>query len=51
MTDPECSHCGVLITDHSTMVVRGDQTFCCNNCATAMARAQAPTDHPVGSSG
>jgi len=49
MTDPECSHCGVLITDHSTMVERDGMTFCCNNCATAMARAQAPIDKPVGS--
>jgi hypothetical protein len=49
MSHAECAHCGVLITDHSTMVERDGKSFCCNNCAVAMERAQAPTDRPVGS--
>jgi hypothetical protein len=50
MPDTFCSHCDTLITDRSSVVVRGELTFCCNNCATAYARAQgAPNESPVGS--
>jgi hypothetical protein len=28
-----CAHCGVTIADHSTMVERAGNAFCCNNCA------------------
>ncbi len=31
--DLRCSHCGVAIVDEATMVSRGDQSFCCSNCA------------------
>ncbi|TME94887.1 MAG: hypothetical protein E6I40_06700 [Chloroflexi bacterium] len=48
MSHASCGHCGVLIVDHSTMVERGGKTFCCNNCALAMERAQdAPDEVPV----
>ena len=33
MADVTCAHCNVRIGDHSTMVEREGQTFCCNNCA------------------
>ena len=33
MADVTCAHCNVRIGDHSTMVERDGQTFCCNNCA------------------
>jgi hypothetical protein len=34
---PRCAHCNVEIKDQSTMVSRGGQSFCCNNCAMAMS--------------
>lgn len=40
MQDATCAHCNVRITDTSTMVERGGQQFCCNNCA-QMAGGQA----------
>lgn len=33
-----CAHCGVAITDESTMQQRNGQTFCCPNCAAAYQR-------------
>ena len=43
-----CGHCDTLITDNSTVVKREGMTFCCNNCATAYARAQeAPDETPA----
>ena len=33
MPHATCAHCGVTITDHSTMVEQAGKTFCCNNCA------------------
>lgn len=35
-TDFTCAHCGVAIVHEETMQTRGDQAFCCANCA-AMA--------------
>jgi hypothetical protein len=37
---PRCAHCNVEIKDQSTMVSRGNDTFCCNNCAMAMQAGQ-----------
>jgi len=49
MSHASCAHCGVLIFDHSTMVELDSKTFCCNNCALAMERAQeAPDEVPAG---
>jgi hypothetical protein len=42
--DEFCGHCDTLITDRSTVVERDGTTFCCNNCATAYARAQQAPD-------
>ncbi len=44
MKEVFCGHCDTLITDRSTVVERGERTFCCNNCATAYARAQEAPD-------
>lgn len=33
MPHQTCAHCGVEIGDHSTMVERDSEAFCCNNCA------------------
>jgi uncharacterized protein YcgI (DUF1989 family) len=44
MKDVFCGHCDTLITDRSTVVERDGNVFCCNNCATAFARAQASPD-------
>jgi hypothetical protein len=35
-----CARCGCAIVDESTLVSRGDQAFCCGNCARAMAGAR-----------
>jgi hypothetical protein len=48
MANENCSHCGVLITDQSTVVRRDGKVFCCPNCATAAERAAAPPDAPRG---
>lgn len=42
MTHTKCSHCGVKIVDHSTMVERQGQAFCCPNCAEVV---NAPPRH------
>ncbi len=48
METPTCAHCDTLIVDRSTMVERDGKTFCCNNCALAMERAQkAPDQAPM----
>ena len=48
MPDVFCGHCDTLITDRSSVVERDGKTFCCNNCATAFARAQeAPNESGV----
>jgi hypothetical protein len=44
---PKCDHCETPIVDQSTMVKREGKTFCCNNCAIAMAEAKAPTQAPL----
>ena len=31
--DLTCAHCGVPIVHEATMQTRGDQAFCCANCA------------------
>jgi hypothetical protein len=33
---PRCSHCGTPIVDERTMETRGNQIFCCANCAAVM---------------
>ena len=49
VTHMRCGHCDTLITDNSTVVKRESMTFCCNNCATAYARAQeSPNEVPTG---
>jgi hypothetical protein len=40
-----CAHCGVAIVDESTMDSRGDQAFCCPNCAKAMGRREVAQGH------
>ena len=35
MANEECAHCGVLITEWSTVAKRDDKIFCCPNCANA----------------
>lgn len=35
-----CAHCGVPIVHEQTMEARGDDAFCCSNCA-AMADSMA----------
>lgn len=41
MAHASCAHCQTTISDHTTMVERGGQTYCCNNCA-MMAEGQTP---------
>jgi hypothetical protein len=31
--DLRCAHCGTPILDERTIEIRGDQSFCCANCA------------------
>lgn len=33
---PVCAHCRLSIVDTSALVRRGELTFCCTNCATAI---------------
>ena len=35
MANEECAHCGVLITEWSTVAKRDGKIFCCANCANA----------------
>ena len=45
MANEECAHCGVLITEWSTVAKRDGKIFCCANCANAHAGAErASTD-------
>ena len=48
MKNTFCAHCDTLIVDRSSVVERDEKVFCCNNCATAFARAQeAPNESGV----
>lgn len=40
MANEECAHCGVLITEWSTVAKRDDKVFCCPNCANAHASSK-----------
>jgi hypothetical protein len=40
MANEECAHCGVLITEWSTVAKRDGKIFCCANCANAHAGSQ-----------
>ena len=40
MANEECAHCGVPITEWSTVAKRDGKIFCCPNCGNAYARAQ-----------
>lgn len=40
MANEECAHCGVLITEWSTVAKRDDKIFCCPNCANAHVSSQ-----------
>jgi uncharacterized Zn finger protein (UPF0148 family) len=40
MANEECAHCGVLITEWSTVAKRDGKIFCCANCATAHLSSQ-----------
>lgn len=46
MPHATCAHCGATIVDHSTMVERGGESFCCHNCASAM-HGQQPEEKAV----
>ena len=41
MANEECAHCGVLITEWSTVAKRDNKIFCCANCANAHAGSQS----------
>jgi|SRR3954453_21601081 len=43
-----CAHCGVAIVHEDTMESRGDQAFCCSNCA---AMAASMSEQSAGSAG
>jgi len=43
MAGEECAHCGVPITEWSTVAKRGDKIFCCPNCANAHVAARQPS--------
>jgi hypothetical protein len=47
MAGEECSHCGTLITDWSTVAKRDDKVFCCTNCANAHLAAREPGEVPT----
>jgi len=51
MKNTFCAHCDTLITDTSSVVEREGKVFCCNNCASAFARAQAAPDETPAVSG
>ncbi len=44
MALPACAQCGTPIMDRSVAVVRGEQEFCCPNCATLARGGTAPSD-------
>jgi hypothetical protein len=33
MHQATCGHCGVAISDRSSVVQQGNKSYCCNNCA------------------
>jgi hypothetical protein len=41
MANEECAHCGVLITEWSTVAKRDNKIFCCANCANAHVGSQS----------
>jgi len=41
---PRCAHCEMPIVDETTKVEGAGTTFCCNNCAIAMAEGAT---HPA----
>jgi len=43
MANEECAHCGVLITEWSTVAKRDDKIFCCPNCANAHVGSESAT--------
>ena len=48
MANESCEHCGVLITEWSTVAKRDGRIFCCPNCANTHAGAQkAPNEAPT----
>ncbi len=51
MKNTFCAHCDTLITDNSSVVESEDKLFCCNNCATAYARAQGAPDEAPAATG
>ena len=44
MANEECAHCGVLITEWSTVAKRDSKIFCCPNCANAHAGSKSASD-------
>lgn len=43
-----CTHCGVAIVHEDTMESRGNDAYCCSNCA---AMADSMSEQSAGSSG
>jgi uncharacterized Zn finger protein (UPF0148 family) len=43
MANEECAHCGVPITEWSTVAKREGKIFCCPNCANAAVAAERAT--------
>jgi DNA-directed RNA polymerase subunit RPC12/RpoP len=39
-----CAHCDVLITDPTTQVEHGGETYCCANCSAAMEEGGRGSD-------
>ena len=44
----ECAQCGTAITDPTSQVVHGGQTFCCTNCSNAMEQSGSGSDPQAG---
>jgi len=40
MANEECAHCGVLITEWSTVAKVDGKIFCCANCSNAYKASQ-----------
>jgi len=53
MANEECAHCGVLITEWSTVAKVDGKIFCCPNCGNAYkasqqaSRSRRPASDPV----
>jgi hypothetical protein len=39
--DLRCAHCRAVIVNDRTMIGRGGQVYCCQNCASAMGANSA----------